>query len=55
MRRSIPISLGPLLLPIGIPKNGPPFLGSEGWEAALGAVLDFIEEQEIMIIVNTLG
>jgi hypothetical protein len=29
-------------------------LGGEGWEAALGPILDFIEEQEVMIEVDTL-
>jgi hypothetical protein len=37
-----------------VSQNKPPFLCSKGWKAMLRPTLDFIEEQEIMIIVDTL-
>jgi hypothetical protein len=54
IRPTIPVGLGPLLLPICVPKNGSPFVDIEGWGAMFKVVLDFMEEQEVVIIVDPL-
>lgn len=45
---------GPLFLPICVSQNRSPFLGGEGREVALGPVLDFIEEQKVVVIIDAL-
>src|SRR6266702_433453 len=45
---------GPLFLPVCVSQNGSPFLGGEGREVALEPVLDFVEEQEVVVIVDAL-
>ena len=45
---------GPLFLPICVSQNRLPFLGGEGWEVVLGLVLDFIEEQKVVVIIDAL-
>jgi hypothetical protein len=50
MGRSVPVaSQQPLSLPVGVPKNGPPFMGGEAREVHPGPVPDYRMEDKEMV------